>query len=125
MRTVFVNARISWPRGAGTGSDNMKFVQRLTYPYLKYYTPVKHGGAMSTASLRRSGGSLIMTIPQAYVEQNMLKAGSLVSVAIAGEELRLKPAEKRKSLAALLDATPTGLHRVDGWDAMPKAGGEM
>ena len=80
---------------------------------------------MFTSALRRSGGSLIMTIPQAYVEQNMLQAGSLVSVAIAGEELRLKPAGKRKSLAALLDATPDGLHRIDGWDAMPKAGREM
>jgi len=80
---------------------------------------------MSTAALRRSGGSLIMTIPQAYVEQNMLKAGSLVSVAIAGEELRLKPTGKRKSLAALLDATPDGLHRIDGWDALPQAGREL
>ena len=80
---------------------------------------------MLTSALRRSGGSLIMTVPQAYVEQNMLKAGSLVSVAIEGEELRLKPAGKRKSLAALLEATPDGLRRVDGWDAMPAAGGEM
>ena len=79
---------------------------------------------MSTAALRRSGGSLIMTIPQAYVEQNMLKAGSLVSLAIKGEELRLKPAEKRKSLAALLKSTPLGLHRVNGWDTLPDVGGE-
>jgi antitoxin ChpS len=80
---------------------------------------------MFTSALRRSGGSLIMTIPQAYVEQNMLKPGSLVSVAITGEELRLKPARKRKCLAALLDATPDGLHRINGWDAMPEAGREM
>ena len=80
---------------------------------------------MSTASLRRSGGSLIMTIPQAYVEQNMLKAGSCVAVEIAGEELRLKPARKRKSLSELLAATPDGLHRIGGWDEMPQAGGEL
>ncbi|MDR2724572.1 MAG: AbrB/MazE/SpoVT family DNA-binding domain-containing protein [Candidatus Adiutrix sp.] len=79
---------------------------------------------MSTSALRRSGGSLILTIPQAYVEQNMLKAGSLVSVAIKGEELRLKPAVKRKSLAALLKATPEGPHRVSGWDTLPAVGGE-
>ena len=79
---------------------------------------------MSTATLRRSGGSLIMTIPQAYVEQNMLKAGSLVSVAIKGKELRLKPAGKRKSLSALLKATPDGLHRINGWDTLPEVGGE-
>ena len=77
---------------------------------------------MHTSALRRSGGSLIMTIPQAYVEQNKLKAGSLVAVDIAGEELRLKPARKRKALSELLAATPEGLHRVEGWDAMPQTG---
>jgi antitoxin component of MazEF toxin-antitoxin module len=79
---------------------------------------------MSTASLRRSGGSLIMTIPQAYVEQNRLKAGSLVAVEIAGEELRLNPARKRRTLSELLAATPEGLHRIEGWDEMPQGGGE-
>lgn len=80
---------------------------------------------MFTSSLRRSGGSLIITIPQSYVEQNMLKAGSLVSLEIAGEELRLRPARKRKTLTELLAATPEGLHRVEGWDDMPLAGGEL
>jgi antitoxin component of MazEF toxin-antitoxin module len=80
---------------------------------------------MFTASLRRSGGSLIVTIPQAYVEQNMLKAGSLVAVEIAGKELRLKPARKRKTLSELLAATPEGLHRMEGWDEMALAGGEL
>lgn len=80
---------------------------------------------MFTSSLRRSGGSLIITIPQNYVEQNMLKAGSLVSLEIAGEELRLRPARKRKKLVELLAATPEGLHRVEGWDDMPLAGGEL
>jgi antitoxin ChpS len=80
---------------------------------------------MLTSSLRRSGGSLIMTIPQAYVEQNMLQAGSLVALEIAGEELRLKPARRRRTLSELLAATPEGLHRVEGWDEMPQAGGEL
>ena len=80
---------------------------------------------MFTSSLRRSGGSLIMTIPQVYVEQNLLKAGSLVAVEISGEELRLKPARKRKSLTELLAATPEGFHRAEGWDEMPHAGGEL
>ena len=71
---------------------------------------------MSTSSLRRSGGSLIITIPQAYVEQNMLKAGSLIAVEIAGKELRLKPARRRKTLSELLAATPEGLHRIEGWE---------
>ena len=80
---------------------------------------------MLTSSLRRSGGSLIMTIPQAYVEQNMLKAGSLIAVEVAGDELRLKPARKRKTLSELLAATPEGLHRIGDWDEMPQSGGEL
>jgi len=92
----------------------------------KSYILVKQRRAtMLTASLRRSGGSLIMTIPQAYVEQNMLKAGSLIAVEVAGEELRLKPARKRKTLSELLAATPKGLHRIGGWDEMPQSGGEL
>jgi antitoxin component of MazEF toxin-antitoxin module len=55
----------------------------------------------------------------------MLKAGSLIAVEIAGEELRLKPARKRKTLSELLAATPEGLHRIGGWDEMPQSGGEL
>ncbi len=79
---------------------------------------------MLNASLRRSGGSLILTIPQAYVEQNHLEAGSKLAVEISGEELRLRPAKTRRSLEELLAATPEGLHRVEGWDEMPPVGGE-
>jgi len=79
---------------------------------------------MLNASLRRSGGSLILTVPQAYVEQNHLEAGSKLAVEIAGAELRLRPAKPRRSLEELLAATPDGLHRVEGWDEMPLAGNE-
>ena len=79
---------------------------------------------MLSASLRRSGGSLIITIPQSYVEQNHLEAGATLAVEIAGAELRLRPTRPRRRLADLLAATPDGLHRVEGWDGMPAAGGE-
>ena len=79
---------------------------------------------MLSASLRRSGGSLILTIPQSYAEQNHLEAGSKLALEIAGQELRIKPARTRSSLAELLAATPDGLHRVEGWDEMPAAGEE-
>ena len=79
---------------------------------------------MLTASLRRSGGSLIVTIPQSYIEQNQLEAGAVLSVEINGEELRLKPTRLRRRLADLLAATPEGLHRVEGWDELPPVGSE-
>jgi len=71
---------------------------------------------MLNAALRRSGGSLIMTIPQTYVEQNHLDAGYRVSVEINGTELKIKPGRQRPKLADLLTATPDGLCRVEGWD---------
>lgn len=80
---------------------------------------------MLTAALRRSGGSLIITIPQAYVEQNHLDAGSRVALEIAGDELKLKPARQRATLSELLAATPMGTERVPGWDEMPAVGKDL
>ena len=80
---------------------------------------------MLNASLRRSGGSLIMTIPPSYVEQNHLDAGSRVFVEINGAELKVKPGRQRPKLAELLAATPENLHRVAGWDEMPDVGAEL
>ncbi|MBK8184264.1 MAG: AbrB/MazE/SpoVT family DNA-binding domain-containing protein [Candidatus Competibacteraceae bacterium] len=77
------------------------------------------------ASLRRSGGSLIVTIPQSYIEQNQLEAGAVLSVEISGAELRLKPARPRRRLAELLAATPKGLQRVEGWDELSAVGNEQ
>jgi len=79
---------------------------------------------MLSASLRLSGGSLIIAIPQSYIEQNHLEAGSKLALEVAGQELRIKPAKPRRSLAELLAATPEGLHRVEGWDGMPPVGSE-
>ncbi len=80
---------------------------------------------MHNASLRKSGGSLILTIPQSYVEQNHLDAGSRVFVEINGAELKVKPGRQRPKLAALIAATPDGLHRADAWEEMPLVGGEL
>ena len=78
---------------------------------------------MLSASLRRSGGSLIMTIPQSYVEQNQLEAGSRMCVEINGAELKIKPGRQRPKLSDLLAATPEGLCRVEDWDQMLASGG--
>ena len=80
---------------------------------------------MLTATLRRSGGSLIMTIPSAYAEQNRLDAGSCVSVDIVGAALTVRPGRKRRTLSELLAATPVERSRVSGWDEMGSAGAEL
>lgn len=80
---------------------------------------------MLYASLRRSGGSYIMTVPLSYVEQNHLDAGSRLAVEIIGDELKIRPERPRKSLADLLRATPAGLCRAEGWDELGDAGAEL
>ena len=79
---------------------------------------------MLQASLRRSGGSYIMTVPLSYVEQNHLGAGAKLIIEISGDELRIKPERSRRSLAELLANTPKGLHRAKGWDELrgPRTG---
>lgn len=80
---------------------------------------------MLHASLRRSGGSYIMTVPLSYVEQNHLDAGSRMAIEIIGDELKIKPDRPRLSLAELLAATPPGLCRAEGWDELGAAGTEL
>ena len=80
---------------------------------------------MLNASLRRSGGSLIMTIPPSYVEQNHLDAGSRLFVEINGAELKVRPGRERPKLSELLAATPKNLARVANWDEMPDLGAEL
>jgi antitoxin ChpS len=80
---------------------------------------------MLNAYLRKSGGSLIMTIPSSYAEQNGLDAGSCVSVDINGNELKVTPDRKRKKLSELLAATPHDVSRVEGWDTMQPVGAEL
>ncbi|MBP9061880.1 MAG: AbrB/MazE/SpoVT family DNA-binding domain-containing protein, partial [Rhodoferax sp.] len=77
------------------------------------------------ASLRRSGGSYIMTVPLSYIEQNHLNAGSRLSLEIVGDELKIKPQRTRRSLKELLAATPEGLCRAEGWDELGTVGGEL
>ncbi|MCX7235167.1 MAG: AbrB/MazE/SpoVT family DNA-binding domain-containing protein [Burkholderiales bacterium] len=80
---------------------------------------------MLNASLRRSGGSYIMTIPLSYVEHNHLVAGSRLAIEVMGDELKIKPQRARKSLADLLLATPAGLCRAEGWDELAPVGAEL
>lgn len=80
---------------------------------------------MPTTRLRKSGGSLVMTIPPSYAAQNGLNAGSCVSLQINGHELVVKPGRQRKTLRQLLAATPAEASRVAGWDDVRHVGAEV
>lgn len=72
---------------------------------------------MGTATLRRSGGSLIMVIPPAYAEQNHLTAGDAVKFNIDGQRLTVLPQGKRYDAAALLAETPAEFLSTPAWEA--------
>lgn len=78
-------------------------------------------------SLRRAGGSLVMTVPKAFIEQNNLHEGSKVNLHLAGEQLTITaPSHSRKQyrIADLVASVKGELPRVDGWDDMAAMGKE-
>ena len=76
-------------------------------------------------TLRRAGGSLVMTVPKAFIEQNQLQEGSQVDLLLEGARMTVSASRKRRyKLEDLLSEMPGELPRVEGWDAMRRAGKE-
>ena len=77
-------------------------------------------------TLRRAGGSLVMTVPRAFVEQNQLHEGAKVDLLLEGTRMTVSgPRKHRYKLKELLAEMPGKLPRVEGWDAMRPAGKEV
>jgi len=57
---------------------------------------------MSTTNLRRVGGSIMMAVPRALLDQLHLRAGSQVEIEIDHGRLIVEPAKPRYSLEELL-----------------------
>ena len=61
---------------------------------------------MHHSSLRKVGGSVMLTIPRAVLDQLDLQAGARVELAVADGRLLIEPARKpRYTLAQLLEAS--------------------
>ena len=74
-------------------------------------------------TLRKAGGSLVMTVPKAFAEQNSLGEGSHVELHLLGREMTVEaPTRRRNWLADLMAEMAEGLPRVEGWDEMPCVG---
>jgi antitoxin ChpS len=77
-------------------------------------------------SLRRAGGSLVMTVPKAFIEQNGLFDGSQVELHLTGKTMTVEASPKpRYKLADLMAEMPDGLPQVEGWEDMPAIGLEV
>lgn len=69
-----------------------------------------------TATLRRSGGSVILSIPKTMVDSLAVDAGSVVELSLLGRTLSVTPA--RRTLAERLAASPSSpaeWNRDDEW----------
>lgn len=74
-------------------------------------------------TLRKAGGSLVMTVPKAFIDQNGLSDGSQVELHLLGNKMTVEaPARPRYKLADLMAEMPEGLPRVEAWDEMPPVG---
>lgn len=69
-----------------------------------------------TATLRRSGGSVILAIPKVIVDSLAVDVGSVVELSVNGRSLSVTPA--RRTLADRLAASPkspAAWQRDDAW----------
>lgn len=78
------------------------------------------------ATLRKAGGSVMVTVPPMFLKKHGLTAGSTVDVEIAGDELRVRPASRKVTLDDILRAAPKKARslRAQDWDEMAPAGNE-
>lgn len=82
---------------------------------------------MTIRQLRRSGGSLTVTIPATLRREHQLSEGDAVEIVTEGNALCIRPIRKPAvTLQAILDAAPDDADalRAPGWDAMPEAANE-
>lgn len=78
-------------------------------------------------TLRRAGGSLVMTVPKAFIEQNHLQEGSQVELSLEGKRMTVDaPIKKKYKLEDLMAEMPSGkLPTVEGWDNLTPVGREI
>lgn len=84
---------------------------------------------MHTTNLRKVGGSIMLVVPPAFLEQLQLRAGATVGVKVSGGQLVIDPKPRpRYTLAELLAASdysqPQPAEEREWLDA-PAAGGEL
>jgi antitoxin component of MazEF toxin-antitoxin module len=82
---------------------------------------------MITATLRKSGGSITVTIPPSYLKDVGLTAGSMVALDIQGDKLTISPAHKKVTLADIIAAAPARASKLrsPAWDELLPVGDEV
>ena len=80
---------------------------------------------MPMTRLRRVGGSIMLPVPPALLDQTRLQAGSEVEITLVGDVIEIKAARPRYTLQALLDGSDYSQDvRDDDWLDSPAVGRE-
>ncbi len=84
---------------------------------------------MLTANLRKVGGSIMLAVPPAILDQLQLKAGATVGLAVEGDRLILKAQKKPKytveELLAASDYSQPMTAEDREWVDAPSVGREL
>ncbi len=84
---------------------------------------------MHTANLRKVGGSVMVAVPRAILDQLELKVGATVSLAVDGERLIVEPHKKPRytmdELLAASDYSQPMPQEVREWIDAPPVGREL
>ncbi len=84
---------------------------------------------MHTTNLRKVGGSVMLAVPPAMLEQLHLKAGATVGLAVEGDQLILKPHPKPRytldELLAKCDYSQPRTPEEQEWLDAPPVGREL
>ena len=84
---------------------------------------------MYTTNLRKVGGSVMLVVPPAFLDQLHLRAGASVGLAVDGGHIVVSPTPKpRYNLAELLAASDYGQPQPPEereWVDAPAVGGEL
>lgn len=84
---------------------------------------------MYTANLRRVGGSTMLAVPTAFLEQLQIKAGSTVNMEVDNGRLVIEPEKKRRRYTLdelLANYTPVETIEEDRiWFDSPPVGKEL
>jgi len=80
-------------------------------------------GTSMRQTLRKAGGSLVMTIPKSFVAQNGLSEGSQVELVLSGKKMMVEAMPKPKyKLNELLAEMPQEFPLVEQWDELQETG---
>jgi len=84
---------------------------------------------MHTTNLRKVGGSIMLAVPPAILEQLQLKVGATVGLAVDGERLVMQPRPKPRytleELLAKCDYSQPRTTEEQEWLDLPPVGREL